>query len=30
VQFKTTDRVRRYMAQQVLDICPSLKLLDSP
>ena len=30
MQFKTTDRVRRYMAQQVLDICPSLKLLDSP
>lgn len=28
--FKTTDRVRQYMAKQVLDICPSIKLLDSP
>jgi len=30
MQFKTTDRVRQYMAKQVLDICPSIKLLDSP
>ncbi len=30
LQFKTTDQIRRFMAQQVLEICPNLKLLDSP
>ena len=30
MQFKTTEQIRRYMAQQVLEICPNLKLLDSP
>jgi phosphotransferase system enzyme I (PtsI) len=30
LEFRTTRQVQRYMAKQILEICPSIKLLDSP